>query len=165
LSPEMITFRLVPEVRQSSRRVVGFLEGHRELDAAREFYALKQSRKMFVSVSIEEWANGGNDIITRFHGFPNDSEYPLSFVFKVKEKRLGHRFYGYLYQPQPMISPRLQICVLCIHALKDEAETDRKELKRVDDWRKSNAAQAAIRVVYPDKKKDNEKGRLLPWKM
>jgi hypothetical protein len=165
VSPETITFRLVPEVRQGSRRAVGFLEGHRELNAAGEFYDLKQSRKEFLFASMDEWTSGGNDITTRFHGFPNDREYPLSFVFKAKEKRLGHRFYGYLYQPKPMTSPRLQICVLCIHALKDESETDRAELERVDEWHKSNAAQAAIRAVYPDKTKDNEKGRLLPWKM
>lgn len=164
MPPEVIKFRLVPRVRQGSRRAVGFLEGHQELDAAEKFDNLGPNCKKFVLASMEEWASGGKDITTRFHGFPNDREYQLSFVFKAKEKRLGHRFYGYLYQPEPMTNPRLQICVLCIHALKDEAETDRAELKRVDDWRKSDAAQVAIRVEYPDKKKDDEKGRLLPWK-
>jgi len=164
VSPDAITFRLVAEMRQGSRRAVGFLEGQRELDAAEWFYSLKTSRKRFVLDSMEDWASGGTDITTRYHGSPNDREFPHSFVFKAKERRLGHRFYGYLYNPEPKTNSRLQICVLCIHAFKNEKDTDRAELKRVDDWRNSNAAQAAIRVVYPDKKKDEKQGRLLPWK-
>jgi len=151
-------------MRQGSRRAVGFLRGHDELDAAEWFYALKASRKSFTLVSMETWASGSMDIKTRFHGFPNDTEYPLSFVFKTKENKAGHRFYGYLYHPEPITYPRLEICVLCIHAFKNDKDTDRTELKRVDEWSKNTAAKAAIRAEIADKKKDKEKGKLLPWK-
>lgn len=163
MSPEAIKFRLVRGMRQGSRRAVGFLVGHEGLNAAEWFYSLKASRKSFTLVSMETWASGGTDINTRFHGFPNDTEYPLSFVFKTTDNKLGHRFYGYLDNPEPTTNPRLQICILCIHAFKNERDTDRAELKRVDEWRKSAAAKAAIRIQYPDKKK-SEKGKLLPWK-
>lgn len=89
----------------------------------------------------------------------------MCFVFKAKEKRQHHRFYGYLYNPQPILNPRLQLCILCIHAMKKEYETDRSELARVDVRYSSSAAKQAIQLALADQQKNRLKGRALKWKM
>jgi hypothetical protein len=163
LSPEIITFRLVPQVRRNDRRALSFLEGHRDLDASTVFDSLDEKLKNSVRVSMELWVDNANQPSTRLHGFPNDKDYWMCFVFKAKEKRQHHRFYGYLYNPLPVLNPRFQLCVLCIHAMKKEKETDRSELSRVRTWYSSDAAKQAIRVVFPDREKSNQKGQVLKW--
>lgn len=161
-----ITFHLVPGIRQGPRRMVGFLEGHRELNAAEEFDSLKENRKAFVRSSIELWASGSNDINERFHGFTNDTEYSLSYVFKVKDNNVNHRFYGFLCNPL-LSNPRVRVCVLCIHARKGQHQTDRAELARVEQWRLSSAASEAMSAAYPDDLPSlgkGKRGEVLPWK-
>lgn len=163
MSPETLTFRLVPQIRQNDRRGVGFLVGHNELDAAMVFENLDEKQKHFVLVSMDLWVDNGPAPATRFHGFPNDSEYFFCFVFKAKEKRQHHRFYGYLCHPLPIPNQRFQLCVLCIHAMKNENATDRSELARVKIWSSSAAARQAIQLAFADQDKGKEKGRVLKW--
>lgn len=164
MSPEGIKFRLVPQIRRNERRAVGFLEGHGELNAASVFDGLDEKQKNFMRVSMDIWVDGANGPATRFHGFPNDADYWMCFVFKAKEKRQHHRFYGYLCNPQPTLNPKLQLCVLCIHAMKNERETDRAELERVKAWHSSIAAKQAVQAIFPDQEKNKQKGRVLKWK-
>lgn len=163
MSSAIITFRLVPQIRSNEHRAVGFLKGHRQLNAAAEFDALDEKLKNFIRVSMELWVDGMPQPTTRLHGFLSDTEYWMCFVFKAKEKRQNHRFYGYLYNSLPNLNPRFQLCVLCIHAMKKENDTDRSELLRVKTWHSGDVAKQAIRVVFPDQKKGNQKGQVLKW--
>ena len=129
MSEGHVTFRLVEGVPSSAGRAIGFLEGAGELDASVEFSKLPANRSMYLLSSMSEWIGGINHPKTRFHGWPNDEECQMCFVFKVKEKRLGRRFYGFLCNPFAG-NPKFQVCVLCVHALKKEQETDRSELLR-----------------------------------
>lgn len=60
MSPEVLTFRLVPQVRQNDRRAVGFLEGHNELNAGPIFDGLGEKQKNFIRVSMDLWVDGAN---------------------------------------------------------------------------------------------------------
>ena len=166
MSPGTIKFRLVPEVRYNERRAVGFLEGHGELNAGAVFESLDTQQRNFLRVSIDLWVDGANGPATRFHGFPNDKDYWMCFTFKAKESRQHHRFYGYLDNPQPVLNRRFQVCVLCVHAMKSEHETDRSELERVRVWYASGGGKQAVQTVFPDGKeeKGQQKGRVLKWK-
>ena len=158
--PATITFRVIPEVRRSEWRAIGFLEGHRELNASDVLDGLRQNQRLDLLSSIGRWLDGAYGPKTRFHGFPNDPDYDTCFVFKVRD----NRFYGYLCHPLPKGKPAFQLCVLCIHTTKNEFETDRSELERVKRWSLSNEAQMAISLVYPDKGPDERRGRK-SWKM
>ncbi len=164
MSPASIKFRLVPGMRSSLHRAIGYLQGNQELDAWDAFEALNEDRRRYFLTSMGEWIDGQNRPAKRFHGFPNDPNFSMCFVFKVKDKRQGHRFYGYLCNPQPHSNARLQLCVLCIHAMKKEWETDRSELARVETWYSSSAAKEAIRSEFPDEDRNVQKGQQRQWK-
>jgi hypothetical protein len=146
----VVTFCLVPEVRYTSHRAIGFLTGDPELDAGAAFMELGENQRRYVLSSMGEWIDGRNRPEKRFHAFPNDHEYKMCFAFRLKEKRLCHRFYGYICNPLPILNPSFQLCVLCIHARKTTWDTDRTILARVKTWYLSNAARQAIYLVYPD---------------
>lgn len=112
---------------------------------------------------MDMWVDGVKGPSARFHGFPNDNKYPICFVFKAKEMRGHHRFYGYLCNPYPFPNQRLQLCVLCVHAMKNESDTDRAELARVKIWSASAAAKQAIQDESAQRNKSHQKGRVLKW--
>lgn len=155
MPPKTLSFRLVPDVQQSSGRSVGFLEGHDELDAGEVFDNLKEKQRMNFRVRFEWWIAGNNQPGTWFHGFPNKAEYKECFVFKWKENRL----YGFLCKPWPQSMPGFQLCVLNIHATKNEHETDTAELDRVNRWRTSFGAREAIGQTYPEYRKERMQWR------
>jgi hypothetical protein len=144
VSPEQIKFRLVNGVKRTASRAVGFLVGDDRLDASAEFGKLKESRKRFILDSMDAWVNGTPDISTRFHGWPNDGECWMCYVFKAREGNVGHRFYGYLCNPLPD-AKGFRVCALCTHARKTERTSDRTELLFVKGWSQSREALAAIR--------------------
>jgi hypothetical protein len=122
-----LTFECVPGCRTSTRRAIGFLSGHLELDAGEVFEALKESWRYTVTSRFDLWLDEG--ICDKyFHGFKNDSEaaYRNLFVFKWKQ----HRWYGFLCHPQSKSNPSFLLCVLTIHAMEKEHQTDRAELER-----------------------------------
>jgi len=164
VSPVALKFDLVPEVRCSSHRAIGFLHGDPELNAHDTFTALNEPERRYLLSSMGEWIDGQNRPATRFHGFPNHPDCSMCFVFKAREKRQGHRFYAYLCHPLRNSNPRFQLCVLCIHALKNQWETDQAELARVKAWYADDAAKVAIRAQYPDEGKNEQKGRQKQWK-
>lgn len=168
MSQNVLTFRLVPEVRQSARRAVGFLEGHPELNAASAFNGLTENGLNFIRSSTGEWISGKGDIKGRFHGWRSDPEFWMCFTFKVREKRLQLRFYGYLCNPQPKANPAFLVCVLCIFAVKKEKESDQSELMRVQIWSNSAAAHEAVARVFPDEPPEGPEGETSGegrWKM
>lgn len=163
--PAALKFRLVSGLRRSERRAVGFLYGDPQLNACDAFLTLDENSRRRVLSSMGEWIDGKPDITSRFHGFLSDSQYTTCFVFKVKTKRQGHRFYGCLCHPLPKSKARFQLCVLCVHAKKNEWETDRSELARVTSWSAREETNVQLKLAFPDGgNSDIKKGQVLAWK-
>jgi hypothetical protein len=152
--PKTLTFRLVLGVTQSTGRSIGFLEGDDELDAGEVFDDLQEKTGMTVRSRMDWWLSGNNGPGEWFHGFPNDSDHKECFVFKWKQKRQGHRLYGFLCKPWPETNPGFQLCVLNIHATKNEYDTDLTELDRVNRWHASLGAREAIGHTYPEYRRE-----------
>lgn len=142
-----IEFHLIHGVRCTGHRAVGFLKGHTELNASAMFEELSSGESRYLLSSVDQWVSGANRPETRFHGWTSDREYSMCFQFRVRNQR----FYGYLCHPTPKWNKRFQLCVLCIHAFKNERETDKAELARVKNWYQSREAADAVRVAFPDK--------------
>lgn len=152
-----MTYRFTLAVGHSvGRRAIGFLEeelgkGERsELDAKRSFAALSGSRDRDIRKKFDHWLAGGPPIDRWFHGWPNDSECRECFCFKWDERNGHHRFYGFLYHPQPRTNPAFQICVLAYHDHKTKRETDRRLLIRSMNLRSNSSVQMAIAFVFSD---------------
>lgn len=146
----MLTYRPVPGVRSSERRGIGFLEGHNELDAGREFDALPEKTSRQLLSFVDQWLDGQPDIPTRYHGFWNRPNYKECQVFKPRGKKKESRFYGFLCHPQPNTRNRFQLCVLCINSRKNQWDTDDAELDRVLGWLCNHEARMAIAIEFPD---------------
>jgi hypothetical protein len=146
MSPPVISFRLIPNVRQGQGRAVGMLEGHPDL-CADELIGLPAKDANYQRYSMERWTSGIDGPQSRCHKF-DGTDY---FVFKDVGKK--HRFYGYLCHPLPNTNARFLLCVLTTYARKKEDQTDQAELKRVTDWMNAPSTKAAIKLAYPDLKK------------
>lgn len=87
-----------------------------------------------------------------YHGWDQSEfqgKYTKCFVFKCKEKRSEHRFYGFLYNPK-VSDPGYQICVLVVHDLKGRWETDEANLRKVETIRTTFAVQKAINDYFKE---------------
>ena len=103
---------------------VGFLveDGNPALNAKAVFAGLKIDQERDVRKKFDYWlAEGKHD--GWFHGWRTDEDVKYCFTFKWAEKRLNHRFYGYLWNPQPKTNPRFHICVLMFHESKNDEST------------------------------------------
>jgi hypothetical protein len=154
MAPVIFTFRLVPGIRISSGRAVGFLEGHPDLNAGSSHAAFRQKVRDEMNVNIQRWTDGHDLPKTRFHGFTSGRDYRECFVFKHKE----HRLYGFLCNPRKEV-PGFRLCVLTTYVTKNEWETDESVLKEVEVWRTRLVTQEALQRFYPEPKKG-----ALPWK-
>jgi hypothetical protein len=139
---------VVPDLRFSARRAVGFLDGDPQMDAAGNYAGFGTNDKSTMNRRIEHWALPKDGPKAWFHGWPNDKKYRECFVFKLNE----HRLYGFLCNPLPNSNPRFQLCTLIIYTAKYERKTERTILKKVEQWRTSSAVREAIAYVYPDGK-------------
>ena len=150
------TFSLV-KGHPVGRRGVGFLEeiveadaNESRIDAKAVFDSLPTKKDRQVRSRIDHWVSGGrND--NWFHGWPNDQDVKECFCFKWEEKRQLHRFYGFLYHPQPKTNARLQICVLAYHDFKNDESTDRNLLLRLMGLRNNANVRTVIEFAFPDK--------------
>ena len=79
-----ISYRLVPGVRQSVRRGIGFLEGHTELNVGPEFDALTGKTRADLLTFMQAWVNGQRIPDTRFHEFKSKPRYRDCVVFKPR---------------------------------------------------------------------------------
>lgn len=143
MPPPQISFRLVPDVRPSSGRAVGMLEGDDDLCAS-VLTSLPEKAAKYQRFSMERWTGGFDAPTERFHKF-DGTDY---FVFKDVARK--HRFYGFLYHPLPKTNARFLLCVLTTYAKKKEDRTDPAELKRVKAWMDAPGTQNAIKCIYQD---------------
>ena len=128
------------------RRGVAFLISEDEKVVAKSaFDLLNEEVERALRTRFDAWVDG----LTNkkwYHGW-NQSEfrgkYTKCFVFKCKEKRSFHRFYGFLSNPRSS-DPSYQVCILVNHAFKSEWETDEADLKDVEEIRMSYLVQKII---------------------
>ena len=158
MPPVTLTFRLVPGIRMSSGRAIGFLEGHRDLNAASSYSKFSETVFNSMNENMQRWVDGHDKPKTRFHGFKDrqDKKYRDCFVFKHQQ----HRLYGFLCNPKKDV-PSFQLCVLSTYDTKNEWETDETILQEVELWRTRLLTQEAIKRVFPD---PAPKKGALPWK-
>src|SRR5215469_16411804 len=142
--PPTLTFRLLTKCRTSTRRGIGFLEGHGELNAGAIFQAFTGTVEREFRSSMDQWLDGAHGPSTRFHNFKSDKDHRNCFVFKHKQ----HRLYGFLGHPKHG-DKGFQLCALCIYARKNEFASDRAELDRVEQWYRNIGAHQAITLIYP----------------
>lgn len=134
-----------------TRRGIGFLEKPDDLtlNAKAKFDSLLVNREREVRSRFDHWISGGiHD--KWFHGWPNDVQVKECFCFKWKDKRQNHRFYGFLYHPQPKSNPAFQICVLASHDVKNDESTNRTLLLKSMALRADSGVRIAINFVFPD---------------
>jgi hypothetical protein len=121
-----------------------------EVSALKKFQQLKGNEERDIRSRFDYWIGGGiHD--KYFHGWPNDMEHKDCYVFKWRKGRQCHRFYSFLYHPTPLSNPGLQLCVLVSHAVKNEWNTDPRELDGAKRLRGTPAVIAAIKKEFPDK--------------
>src|SRR5579872_1229388 len=105
MSPSLISFRLVPTIRQGRGRAVGILEGDDDL-CADVLLSLPDKDAKYQRYSMERWASGIDGPKERCHKF-DGTDY---FVFKDVAKQ--HRFYGFLCHPLSKPNQAFLLCVL-----------------------------------------------------
>ena len=150
MPPRVYLVQPILGLRRSARRVVALLrsDDDNRVNAGEAFENLSARQDREVRTRMDYWINGGtND--RWFHGWPNDPKYKRCFVFKWKEQRQGKRLYGFLCHPKPS-SPRLSLCVLGIHATKNERETDISELDRIVGLMYDNSVKIAIKQSFEE---------------
>jgi hypothetical protein len=146
MSPRLLTFTFV-ELLPIGRRAVGFLEDKNDasLNAGSVFEALHGKLEQTVRHRFGHWLEGGVPNNRWFHGW-NGPQYKDCFVFKWSERRLDHRFYGFLCHPN-VLNLRFHLCALIYHDAKTQWETDNAILDRVNILRLLPATISAIKLA------------------
>ena len=158
MPPNPYAVQQIPGLKPSKRRGIVFLLSREDqrVDALRVFERLGPNRKREILTRFDHWIDG-NAWDKYYHGWPNHPEYKHCFVFKWKENRQNHRFYGFLFNPCPVSNPAFQICVLVSHATKNEWETETGELDGANSLRLDRRVAAAINIAFPDSKEGDRK--------
>lgn len=127
-----------------TRRGLAFLlcQGDRHINAKEVFDTLNPKREQEIRTRFDHWLDGGINE-KWFHGWPHNPKYKDCFVFKWKENRQDHRFYGFLCHPLPSY-PGFQVCVLVSHAKKNTWETNPSELDRLNEIKTRSGVKTAI---------------------
>lgn len=148
------TYRVevLPEFNRDGRGISFLMSpDDRHVDASEAYEDLSQNGGFAVRTRFEAWLDyKKND--RWFHGWPSHPSYRDCFVFKWKENRLGQRLYGFLCKPSTQ-DPAYQLCVLVLHAIKKEKESDTSELNRVVERTTDTTVQAAVKLRAFRKKK------------
>lgn len=133
------------------RRGVVFLSSAEdgEVDAEKVFLALNAKEQNRMKGKFEWWMQGNDGPSHWFHGF-TDEDRKYCFVFKRRERRTHHRFYGFLANPQPNTDPQYRLCVLTNHAQKNTEATDPRETDFAESLRVRADVIAAIGQSFPD---------------
>jgi len=133
-----------------ARRAVAFLiSKDKRVTAKAIFYNLKKETENKLRTYSDGWVDGQINK-NWFHGWSQSEfrgKYTKCFVFKVREKRLNHRFYGFLCNPR-LSDQSYQVCVLVSHAFKKKWKTDENNLREIESIRTIPAVQEAIKNYF-----------------
>lgn len=134
---------LIRGQQNSTRRGLAFLvhEKDKDINAKGVFDSLGSKARRQVRTGFDHWLMGVTNK-KRFHGW-DEPENSDCFVFKWKEGRQGHRFYGFVCHPL-LKYPNFELCVLILHATKQRHKTDPRVLKRVNELKTNAAVSKAI---------------------
>jgi hypothetical protein len=123
----------VPGARSTARAVAYLVfEGDAEIDAWLKLRRLdiathrsgKEERNK-VGGRFRDWFIGGKR--QEFHhGWPDDPDFSMGYVFRWDHQEQHRRLYGFLAQPRP----GLEVCVLCCFRTKDKWRTE-AAIKRI----------------------------------
>lgn len=141
-----------PPVDRNRRRGVAFLVSDKDakVTAKQGFARLTKDATRKLHTGIDYWL-GGYKNPRLFHGWDKSEfggKYDNCFVFKSRDDKQAHRFYGFLCNPSER-QPRFQLCVLLFHETKDENETDETILKRIESFRINIDVTHAV-TIYMD---------------
>jgi hypothetical protein len=121
-------------------------QGDPSLTAGAAFREAAPKEQRTLRDRFDHWLQGGvRD--EYFHGFPNHQQYKHCWVFKLRKGRVGHRWYGFICNPDEA-RPRFRLCVLVSYATKTERETDTAVLAHVEALRLNQHVQATIRMEF-----------------
>jgi hypothetical protein len=124
------------------RRALAWLinSSKKAINAKAVFEKLADKDERDLRRRFDYWLDGGRKD-NWFHGFPNSQDHKRCFVFKLKNSR----FYGFLCNPDDN-HPNFLLCVLIIHAKKNQWETDLSELDRICEFRDNQDVQAKTKI-------------------
>ena len=130
------------------RRGVGFLtaKNSKDINAKSIFDGLVDKKQRYMLSSFDSWI-GGQNIIRRYHGWDKSEfggKYIKCYVFKLKDNRVGQRFYGFLCNPIPD-KPYYELCVLISRVIKKEHETDATALAHIEYLRINSVVDRAVK--------------------
>jgi hypothetical protein len=143
----------VPELKKSKRRGLAFItcDDDSTLNAAAAFAGLDKNTERKVRDRFDFWIDEGiND--NYFHGWPNDPRNKECFSFRWNYRRQRHRFYGFLHHPTPKTNAGFLLCVLVSHAIKNDWNTDPRQLGRANALRVDPFVLAAIMMTFSDER-------------
>jgi|SRR5712692_11126016 len=141
---------LIGGLHSNDYRGLAFLEctEDRNINAKEIYEEFRENQRRNLRGRFDLWLDGGhNDLY--FHGFPSYRQYKECFMFKLREKRTHHRFYGFLIHPRPA-NPRFQACALVSHGRKNEEHTDFTELDRINALRVMPEVTQAVESAFSE---------------
>ncbi len=144
----------IPGLKRSDLRRIVFLRAadQDETTAEAAFDGLNPKKRRELLARFDHWIDGGT-CDAYFHGWPNDPDRKGCWVFKWADQQHQHRLYGFLCNPLPRSNPRFLLCVLVLHATKNQWRTDGADLDRVIRLCAKAGVKAAIASAFPDAKR------------
>ena len=138
---------LATRIQFGQRRRVAFIERNDgRFNAIGAFESLLEKPRMTLETRFDYWIAGSPPNKKWFHGF-DAQPHRACFVFKVIQKNVDQRFYGFLCNPDEN-NARFRLCVLAIHATKTERETDVAELDRIVNIAENRSVAVAIQLLF-----------------
>jgi len=140
--------------KNHSRRCVVFLiSNDRRVTAKDKFDKFKRKIELNFRTRFDAWVDGQINT-KKFHGW-NKSEfsghYTNCFVFKYEENNKQIRLYGFLSHPKAS-DRRYEVCVLAVHAFKNQHETHETDLKTIEQLRTLSDIQKIVEDFFKEKK-------------
>ena len=138
------------------KRGVAFLiSDDTRITAEKSFHKLNENNKQFFNSIFDQWVGGRERPNKKwFHGWDKSQfkgKYTECFVFKCSiGRKCGHRLYGFLCKTITN-RPGYLLCVLVAYALKDERETDERDLELTEILRTDQNINKAVADYFKGK--------------
>ena len=125
-------------------RVIWLTYPAKRINAFKDFEALSDINKRRFWKRFEYWTGGFPPNKEKHHGW--DAPYKGCYVFKSDK----HRLYGFLFRSP--YGRNSELCVVCIHAMKNEDNTNRTILDRLNEYQNDETIINAVLALK--KRKD-----------
>jgi hypothetical protein len=136
----------------SSSRAVAYLVFEEESDVNAWPILQRLDTKTYRSVVLERravWARFSHWVSGRthreyHHGWPDDPDFLMGYVFRWDHQRQHRRLYGFITSPRP----GFEVCVLCCFRSKDSWLSDPAAKAIVRTMSKHPGVQSAVRNAF-----------------